>query len=187
MGGRDKGLLPLAGRPMAAHVLQRLSPQVGRVLISANRHRDDYAALGADVVSDALADFQGPLAGVSAALACAGAPLLLTAPCDAPLLPGDLAERLYRTLQADTAAGAAAAHDGTRRHPVCALLRRERHADLEAYLASGGRKVGEWLNRIQCVDVDFSDCPSAFRNVNDADELAALAAELNAAPRRTGS
>lgn len=98
MGGRDKGLQPFQGEPLAAHVLRRLQPQVGRVLISANRHADAYAALGAPVIGDTLADFPGPLAGMLAGLQAIETDYLLTVPCDSPYLADDLAVRLADAL-----------------------------------------------------------------------------------------
>ena len=103
MGGQDKGLIPLAGRPLIAWVIAALQPQVGRILISANRNQADYAALGFPVIEDEaggaeLAGFQGPLAGIAAAMTLAETPWLLTLPCDAPLPPADLASRLATAL-----------------------------------------------------------------------------------------
>ncbi|WP_087722598.1 molybdenum cofactor guanylyltransferase MobA [Pandoraea sp. PE-S2T-3] len=100
MGGRDKGLQLFDGQPLAAHVLARLQPQVGTLLISANRNHAAYAALGADVVSDETQDFAGPLAGMLAGLRAAKTEYVLTAPCDSPLLPDDLAARLAAALVA---------------------------------------------------------------------------------------
>ncbi|MGC7405224.1 molybdenum cofactor guanylyltransferase MobA [Pandoraea pneumonica] len=94
MGGRDKGLQLYDGRPLAAHVLARLAPQVGTVLISANRNHATYAALGADVISDETQDFAGPLAGMLSGLRAAKTEYVLVVPCDSPLLPDDLAVRL---------------------------------------------------------------------------------------------
>lgn len=103
MGGQDKGLIPLAGRPLIAWVIEALSSQVGSILISANRNQAAYAAFGCPVIGDeaggaGLAGFQGPLAGIAAALTLAETPWLLTLPCDAPLPPVDLAARLVSAL-----------------------------------------------------------------------------------------
>lgn len=173
MGGEDKGLIPLGGRPLAQHALERITPQVGRVLINANRNRDAYARLGHAVFGDQLAGFQGPLAGVAAALARIDTPLLLTLPCDSPLLPADLAARLYCELES-AGADLAVAHDGRRMHPVFALLRRERLPSLLTYLAGGDRKVELWLDHQHSVAVDFADEAEAFRNVNAPEERAEL-------------
>lgn len=181
MGGQDKGLTHLAGRPMAAHVLERLIPQVGTVIVNANRNTAEYERLGVPVISDRLSDFQGPLAGVACAFAHINTPLLLTVPCDSPLLPVDLATRLYRAIVAANAE-VAVAHDGERIHPVFALLRGELRASLEAYLAAGERKIERWFDTRHCIAVDYADLADAFLNINDADALADLEERLRHAP-----
>lgn len=179
MGGRDKGLQPFAGQPLAAHVIARLRPQVGALLISANRNRDAYAALGADVVSDATQDFAGPLAGMLAGLRAACTEYVLTAPCDSPYLPDDLGERLCAALS-DTLSHAPhapfvrplAAYAATAQgpHPVFALLHRSLADDLEATLAAGEHRVRAWLARHKAVQVHFGD-ERPFYNVNTLDDL----------------
>ncbi|MEJ2479421.1 MAG: molybdenum cofactor guanylyltransferase MobA [Acidihalobacter sp.] len=177
MGGEDKGLIQLAGRRMVEQVLSRIVPQVGRVIINANRNRAVYARLGHPVFSDELNDFQGPLAGVATALAQIDTPLLLTLPCDSPAPPADLAERLYRSLQ-ERKADIAMAHDGRRTHPVFALLRRELLPSLRDYLAAGDRKIDLWFERHRCITVDFSDEADAFLNVNSPEDRAELERHL---------
>ncbi len=173
MGGIDKGLVPLHGRPMIAHVLAALHPQAARVLINANRNRDRYAALGYEVVPDELDGFLGPLAGVAAGLKAATTPFVVTAPCDSPLIGPDLVARLAAALAREQA-DLAVAHDGEREHPVFLLLRRERLADLEAFLDAGGRKIDLWFARHRVARADFSDRPQAFVNINNAEEHARL-------------
>ena len=143
MGGRDKGLIELAGRPLAAHVLAQLAPQVHTVLINANRHGPDYEALGAPVVADPIEGFLGPLAGVLAGLEVAVTPLVATLPCDSPFLPDDLVRRLHRGLGA-ASADIAVAHDGERRQPVFMLLRTGLAPNLRRWLDAGGRKIDAW-------------------------------------------
>lgn len=181
LGGRDKGLVAVAGRPLVAHVLAALRPQTDSVLISANRNLDRYREFGVPVLADAHAGFAGPLAGIARGLAAAPAPLVLCVPCDAPLLPADLAPRLAAAL---TVAGGrrralAVAHDGSRRQPLFALLRRDLHADLEAWIARGGRRVGDWVARLDPVEVDFADRAGAFLNVNTPADLARVAERLS--------
>lgn len=173
MGGVDKGLVELAGRPMVAHVLARLQPQVGRVLINANRNADVYAGFGLPVLADRLGGFVGPLAGLDAALngsADAGE-WVLTCPCDSPFLPLDLAARM---LDAALAAGVDVAMASAlgQYEPVFLLANRRAGAALARYLADGGRKIDRWVLGEQHVVVDFSDCPEAFSNINTPDELA---------------
>jgi molybdopterin-guanine dinucleotide biosynthesis protein A len=181
LGGQDKGLLTLDGQPMTARVLEILAPQVRRVVINANRNIDAYAAFGCEVVPDMAGGYPGPLAGMAAGLAVVATPWMLSVPCDSPLLPTDLAARLYR---ASLAQGAEIAipHDGDRAHPVFALLRLDLRTSLEAFMAGDERKILRWMGRHRLIEVDFSDCPAAFVNVNTADELAELAARLAGLP-----
>jgi molybdenum cofactor guanylyltransferase len=177
MGGADKGLITLAGRPMVAHVGERLAPQVGELLINANRNAAEYAPLACRVVGDTLAGFLGPLAGVLAAMNSAQHPLLATVPCDSPFVPGDLVSRLRAALEA-AGADLAVAHDGERMQPVFLLARTALRGDLEQWLQNGGRKLDAWFARHAVVNVDFSDCPEAFLNINTPDERAAIEARL---------
>lgn len=177
MGGNDKGLVQVAGRPMVEHVLEALRPQVDRVIINANRSHDIYRRYDVPVIADALPGFQGPLAGMATALRAADTPLLVTVPCDSPFVPECLVARLHAAL---TAAGAelATAHDGTRMQPVFALLRVELAAALESFLAGGGRKIDQWFARHRTVSADFSDQPDTFLNVNTPDEVARIESRL---------
>jgi molybdopterin-guanine dinucleotide biosynthesis protein A len=166
MGGEDKGLADLAGRPMLEYVLDALRPQVGSILISANRNRDRYSAYGCPVVADSLENHPGPLAGVASALQHLATDYLLVVPCDAPLLVTDLAPRLHAACVA-TGAEAAVASDGRRVQPVFLLLRATVGPGLQSYLAGGGRKVDAWLQQLHLAQVDFSDEPDCFMNVNE--------------------
>lgn len=168
MGGLDKGLQLLDGRPLALHVIERLAPQAGTVRISANRHLDLYAALGHDVLPDpAGLEFAGPLAGMLAGLnAIPDDTWLLTAPCDCPHLPLDLAERL---LAAAGAHGLAFAQAG-REHPTHALLHASLRAPLAAHLHDGGRAVLRWM-RSQPHGVAQFDDEAAFANLNHLADL----------------
>jgi molybdopterin-guanine dinucleotide biosynthesis protein A len=178
MGGADKGLVPLAGRPMVEYVIDALRPQVGTILLSANRNHERYAALGYPVIADALDGHQGPLAGLATALRQNGtAEFLVTAPCDAPLLPADLVPRLLGACEA-AVADVAVASDGERRQPVFLLVRTRVAPALEAYLAGGGRGVDAWLSQVRAAVADFSDEPGAFVNVNDPDERERVEAQL---------
>jgi molybdopterin-guanine dinucleotide biosynthesis protein A len=181
LGGVDKGLLPLHGRPLVAHVLARLKPQVGAVVISANRHRERYTEMGCPVVSDALPDYPGPLAGIAAGLRVAVTPYLAVVPCDAPRLPLDLVERLYRAL-AGAQAEIAIAHDGRHVQPVFALIARTLLPDLLAYLEEGGRGVERWCQRKRLAIADFADEPEGFVNVNEPEEYARLEHEPDPTP-----
>jgi len=172
MGGVDKGRFEVAGRPLLEYVLEALRPQVDDILINANRNQEQYAALGCAVVNDELSGFPGPLAGVAAAMARAETPWILTVPCDAPLLPVDLAGRLAQAARPDSEV--IIAHDGERDQRLFALWRRDLLASLRAFLAGGGHAVHRWLHGHTLARADFSDCPQAFTNVNSPEQAAAI-------------
>ena len=172
MGGVDKGWVSFQGRALVEHAVTRLAPQVGTMLINANRNIDRYTAL-APVVTDTLPDFPGPLAGIVAALHATKTRYLACIPCDLPCLPLDLVARLSDALHAaETADGnttlvvAATLDDGVRRvHPVCALIDRAIMDSTEAGLRQGERRMMSWLARHNGRTVDFADS-TAFYNIN---------------------
>ena len=177
MGGEDKGLALLRGRPMVQWVLDRISPQVSKILISANRNKAQYGVFGHSIVADTAADFRGPLAGIAAALAQADTPWLVSVPCDSPMIPLDLVGRLHdRVVRGD--AKAAAAHDGQRLQPVFTLVHRDLLTDLVSYLKGGERKIDRWLERHAFRSVDFSDCEEMFLNVNTPADLQVATTQL---------
>jgi molybdopterin molybdotransferase len=176
MGHVDKGLQPFGGSTMAAQVLARLAPQVGAVAINANQNLDTYAAFGLPVWPDETPGFAGPLAGLEAGLRHCATPYLLTAPCDSPFLPADLAARLLAGLERDGAdlAVAVTEENGLRQpHPVFCLLKTSLAPVLSAYLAQGGRRMDGWYPQIKVSEVLFEDV-DAFRNINTLDELRSL-------------
>jgi molybdopterin-guanine dinucleotide biosynthesis protein A len=185
MGGVDKGLQPLGGRPLVAHVIERLQLQrqgerLGQIMINANRNLDAYRALGLPVWPDAMNDFPGPLAGFLAGLQQTATPWLLTVPCDTPRFPLDLLERLARAAErsgADLALPLGRDETGhLRRQPVFCLLRRELADRLCAYLEGGGRKIDDWISSVPHVAVAFDAAgdEQAFYNANTLAELQAL-------------
>lgn len=170
MGGRDKGLLELGGRPMVEHIMESLRPQVGALILNANRNLAEYARYGWPVVADGAPDFPGPLAGMAAVLEQAATPWVLVVPCDGPRLPPDLAARLWRGL--DKGDDIAVVHDGERLQPLFALLRREQLDSILDFLARGERRLQGWLAGRKSVVVNFSDAAEAFTNVNsDAERI----------------
>lgn len=181
MGGQDKGLLPLAGRPLVAHVIAALAPQVCDIVINANRNAAAYSSQGYRVFADAVGGYCGPLAGIESGLGLMATPYLLSVPCDSPFLPATLGQRLYATL---TAADAeiAVVHDGEWMQPVFALITRGLLSSLSRFLAGGGRKIDRWYAQHRLAIADFSDTPEAFVNLNTPEELAA--AEDTMAGRR---
>ena len=172
MGGVDKGLVELDGRPLVAWVLERLAPQVGALLINANQNAERYAAFGHPVIGDAVGGFAGPLAGLHAALAAARTTWVVTVPCDSPFLPHDLVARLAHAA-ASAHATLAVARTFDQPHPVFALVRADVRPNLEAFLAGGGRKIDAWYAALRVVEVAFDDEADAFRNINTRDELSA--------------
>jgi len=170
MGGVDKGLQLLNGRPMAARVLARLAPQVDEVLINANQNLERYALLGCRVVPDQFGGYAGPLAGLHCGLSESRHELVATVPCDSPFLPEDLVARLAVPLR-DEGVDLAVARTGTQPHPVFCLARRRLLPHLSAFLQSGGRKIDAWYATLKVVEVAFDDEAAAFSNINTAEEL----------------
>jgi molybdopterin-guanine dinucleotide biosynthesis protein A len=168
MGGVDKGLQPLRGKPMVQWVLERFAPQVAEVIINANQNQDEYRRLGHRVVADDIAGFAGPLAGLHAGLKAAAHPLVATVPCDSPFLPADLVSRLRENLGDHDLS---VAKTGEQAHPVFALVKRHCMESLEAFLAQGGRKIDAWYAALRVVEVRFDDEADAFRNINTREEL----------------
>lgn len=173
MGGVDKGLTVLGGRPMLQHVLEALRPQVANVIISANRNLDAYREFGCDVVSDVVGDYSGPLAGMASGLQFAVTPYVATVPCDSPLVAGDLVARLYHTLE-EHDAQVCVVHDGERTHPVFLMLRRDLLNSMLVFLDAGERKIDKWFAKHRLAVSDFSDQPEAFMNVNHPQDLETL-------------
>ncbi len=173
MGGRDKGLLPFGAGLLVGHVIDAIAPQVGAVLVSANRNRSEYEQFGYPVVADPLDDFQGPLAGFLAGLERMRTNYLLTLPCDAPVIVPDLAQRLAAGL-VDANAEIAVAHDGERLQPVYALLHHRVLSGLRQALKDGERKIDRWYPRHAWTRVDFSDVPTLFSNINTPEDYAGV-------------
>jgi len=166
--GADKGLLDYRGRPLVAHVIERLAPQVDTLLISANRNLEDYLDFGYPVVTDASAERLGPLAGIAAGLRACATPWLAVCPCDCPGLPLDLVARLLAGVGQSRLA-IAATSAGTQ--PTFMLCHRDRLSALDAWLAAGERKVMAWCLNQGASEVDFADA-AAFRNLNTPGEIA---------------
>ena len=165
LGGCDKGLEPLAGKPLIAHVLAALESQAGRVLICINRNEARYATY-APTLRDTQNTFCGPLAGIAGALAACATDWLLTVPVDCPRPPPHLAARQ----RAGAGACAAVANDGTRTQPLFALYRRELAASAASALATDA-PVWRWQQEIGAREVAFADCAAAFANLNERPEF----------------
>lgn len=172
MGGQDKGLMPIAGRPLIEHLVAALQPQVANIIINANRHRAEYEQYGWPVVTDELSDFQGPLAGMASALNVAQTAFIITLPCDGPRLAADYVTRLYQAA-IDQQCPIAVAHDGERLQPVHALIARDLLPSLQQFLASGERKIDRWYGQESFCSVDCSDIAAMFANINTPEQHAA--------------
>jgi molybdenum cofactor guanylyltransferase len=176
MGGVDKGLQNHHGVPMAMHALLRLGPQVGELMINANRNLGAYESMGAPVWPDSLPDYAGPLAGFLTGLEHCETPYLVTVPCDSPLFPDDLVQRLAQALEregAEIAMAATREGDALQVQPVFCLMKTELIESLVRFTQSGQRKIDKWTALHRCVEVPFDDA-QAFANANTADELRQL-------------
>ena len=178
MNGVDKGLVALQQKQLIVHVIARLKPQVDEILINANREIELYEAFGLPVLQDENVEFIGPLAGFKLGLQHAKHEYILTVPCDSPLLPLDLAQRLLSGMSASRADIAVASSEENV-HPVFCLMRKSVLPSLLTYIESGERKVSTWQKSLQYIEVDFSDCSDAFTNLNTFEDLAALELKLN--------
>jgi molybdopterin-guanine dinucleotide biosynthesis protein A len=167
--GLDKGLQAFAGKPMVEHVIARLEPQVGELMLNANRNTDQYRRFGHRVVADAIEGFAGPLAGLHAGLGVCTTRYLATVPCDSPFLPTDLIQRLAQAL-AQNQAQVATARSGGQSHPVFMLVDQAVLPSLQDFLASGRRKIDTWYSSLPLVEVEFDD-DEAFRNINTLEDL----------------
>jgi len=183
MEHRDKGLQPFLGKPLVAHSIARLAPQVQILAINANRHTDDYAAFGLPLWPDLLTGFAGPLAGLHSGLTHCSTEYLAAVPCDSPLLPADLVQRLMTALeqqQADAAFAVTGQGTQQQRHPVFCLLKKNLLPTLSHYLHQDGRKMERWFAGIHSVPVPFED-DFAFSNINTLQELQQLEANAHIA------
>ena len=176
MGGVDKGLQTHNGIPLAMHALLRLQPQVGQLMINANRNLAAYESMGVPVWVDPVADFPGPLAGWLAGLEQCQTTYMVTVPCDTPDFPADLVARLAESLvkeDADIAMAASLEEGQVRTQPVFCVLKSSLLESLLLYLHDGERKIDGWTARHRCATVVFDD-PRAFFNANTPQELAQL-------------
>ena len=176
MGSIDKGLQTHLGVPLALHALERLRPEVGTLMLNANRNLGVYQAMGVPVWPDQIMDYPGPLAGMLAGLANCNTPYLVTVPCDTPNFPSDLVARLAEGLErieGDMATAYTLADGGLRAQPVFCLMRASLRDSLHAFVSSGERKTGLFAARHHSAQVIFNDA-AAFANANTLEELAQL-------------
>ncbi|HIM54392.1 MAG TPA: molybdenum cofactor guanylyltransferase [Gammaproteobacteria bacterium] len=169
MQGEDKGLILLNDKPLINYVVDVVNSKVDRLLISANRNIEAYQQYG-EVITDELSDFQGPLAGISSALSRAATTYLLTLPCDSPMINKTVIDRLVDTMDRANV-DICVADDGLRIHPTIALIKTSLKDNLLAFLDSGERKLGLWIERNNFQKVDFSDQPKVFVNLNNPQDF----------------
>ena len=169
MQGEDKGLILLNDKPLISYVVDVVDDRAGRLLISANRNIDAYQQYG-EVIRDELTDFQGPLAGIAKAMAEADTLYLLILPCDSPLVNEILVDRLIQCM-ADKDMDICVADDGSHIHPTFAIMKTSLKDNLLAFLDSGERKLGLWIEQNNFQKVDFSDQPKVFINLNNPQDF----------------
>lgn len=180
MGGQDKGLATLGGKPMVAYALKTLLPVVAQCVINANRNAEAYAALAPDnvsVIGDSRHGHLGPLAGLSAAIAHLESDYVFMCPCDSPFLQAQLVRDLVEQCQQHDA-DIAAAHDGERLQPVFCVVNRRVSTSLDAFLDSGERKIDRWFGEHHLIEVPASRYADSFRNINTEAELAIAEQDL---------
>jgi molybdopterin-guanine dinucleotide biosynthesis protein A len=177
MGGIDKGLIPFMGKPLIEHAIARLTPQVTTILINANRNQDHYAQYGHPVIADHHPDFAGPLAGFAAGLEYCNTEYLLSVPCDSPVFPLNLSERMLEAMintKSDVVYASSADSSGVIwAQPVFCLMRRSVKQSLQDFLGQEGRKIDRWFETLPSSTVIFAD-EAAFANTNTPEELQAL-------------
>lgn len=170
MGGADKGLQLLHGKPLFQHIYERLRTQVEQISINANRNHAEYSADGLMVFADRIAGFQGPLSGILTALERSETDFVLFVPCDCPFFPQNLLEKLKSAIVFH-GVSIAYVHDGEREHPTFCLMARSLKDKLADYLASGERRMLQFMRQNGAVSVDFSENKQAFTNINTLDDL----------------
>jgi len=170
MGGVDKGLQPLQGKPLFQFIYDRLHSQVEHISVNANRNQAIYAAAGLPVFGDNIEGFQGPLSGILTALERSETDFVLFVPCDSPFFPDNLLEKL-KSAVVFHGVSIAYVHDGEREHPTFCLMARSLKEKLAAYLATGERRMLQFMRQNGAVSVDFSENKAAFTNINTLDEL----------------
>ncbi|MBR9828980.1 MAG: molybdenum cofactor guanylyltransferase [Oceanospirillales bacterium] len=171
MGGHDKGLILLAGQPLAVRVRNRLGPQVGTLILNANRSAEQYSQFGFQVVSDLVDGYAGPLAGILTGLASAKTEWVVFSACDTPWIPEDLVARLWRAVE-QSRDGIAVAHDGGRMQWLSCLVHRDLQPGLAQALADDVRSMKGWMSQLDVAVADFSDQASAFANLNSREDIA---------------
>ena len=169
MQGQDKGLLTIKGTPFISVITNRLAPQCKALIINANRNIETYAATGYPIAEDTLSGFQGPLAGMLSGLKTMNTEWMITVPCDGPFLEKNYVHSMAAAISGDSVIAIAKANG--RFQPVYTLIHNSLLPSLEQYLSSGERKIDRWIFQHNCSEVDFSDTPGMFENINTPEQL----------------
>lgn len=170
MHGEDKGLILFESKPLVKYVIDILSPQVGNLIINANRNHKEYAKYGFEIISDELSDYCGPLSGMASILNKIETPYLVTAPCDSPFLSTKLVSSLSSAM-ANENADISVAHNGLRVQPVFCMLKKTMVTSINEYLDRGERKIDKWFEQHAVAIADLSSYPESFKNFNSREEL----------------
>jgi len=170
MGGKDKGLIEVAGKPLVEYAIETLRPQVSSLVINTNRNLECYSSYGLPIVVDSISGYHGPLIGMASCMCVVDSDLMVTVPCDSPNLPSDLVMRMYNSL-VEKQAEISVAHDGCYIQPVFALMHTNLLDSLLEYINRGGRKISNWYDEHTVATVDFSDKPETFLNINTPDDI----------------
>ena len=170
MGGADKGLVLFNGKPLIEYVIDALEPQVGSLLINANRNHEKYRSYKFDVISDELEDYCGPLAGMACVLNKIDTPYLVTAPCDTPFITDNLVKNLSSSIVHENTE-ISVAHNGERLQPVFCMMKKTLITSINEYLQNGGRKIDQWFEQHSVSIVDFSSNSECFENFNSKEEI----------------
>ena len=170
MGGADKGLVQFRGKPLIEHVIQAFEPQVGNLLINANRNHEIYKNYGFDIVSDESEDYCGPLAGILSALNKIDTPYLATAPCDTPFISRNIVAKLSLSILSEKTE-ISVAHNGDRLQPVFCVMKKDLITSINNYLRKGGRKIDQWFKQHSVTIVDLSNEIKCFENFNSKEEI----------------
>lgn len=171
MGSQNKGLIPLGGQALIAHVIARLSPQIPRIVISANHDLDAYREFGLPVIPDQIGDHPGPLGGIYSALQTENSEWLITVPCDTPILPDDYVQRMCAAVDTQLAY---VARDSARQQSGFCLLHRKLLPLIEQQLQTKQFALHRFLSAADARTVDFSDQSAAFVNINTPGDLASF-------------
>jgi len=178
MNGKNKGLLPLKGKMLVEHAIDKLKSQTPHIIINANNDLSRYEISGYPVIKDKFSDNQGPLAGILSCQREISTPLVLTVPCDTPLLPNDLLTTMLNSYKENSPEELCVAHDGKRLQNLFMLFNVDLLSNLNAFFVADNRKVADWIHNQKFTQVDFSSQTTKFININTEDTLSRIEDEV---------